>query len=192
MLTGFLIFLVGLLAIATAFYTVVARHPIYGAISLVGHVLTIGLIYLSLGSTILAVLQVLIYAGAIVVLFVYAVMYVDPDVEQIFKPEGKGKIIGAAVAGLLFFAVTAFCLKAAEGDMAGPGAAEHALPYELLSMALFQKYLVPFEAVSILLLVAIIGAVYLARIRLRAELPKPRDPGAPSEDPTSVQGGMHG
>lgn len=164
-----LVFIVGLGAVASALYTTLSRHPIYGAISLVAHIVFVALVYLSLGSPVLAVLQVLIYAGAVIVLFVYACMYVGPETGgEPLGRESRSKIIGAAVAALLVFFTAATALFLTHGKETGTVGE---VDYVAMTKTLFSpEYIVPFEAVSVLLLVAIIGAIYLSRSTSKGRL----------------------
>lgn len=158
-----ILLVVGLGAIASALYTVASRHPIYGAISLIAHNVCLGGLYIWMGSEVLGILQILIYGGAIVVLFLYACMYVGPEATtETMANESKVKIFFAAIAALSVFVIASVCIT-----LTSPAAPKDTTSvvrsYHDLSLALFRDFLVPFEVVSILLLVAIIGAIYLSR-----------------------------
>ncbi len=164
-----LIFLIfAFVAIACAINLVVQRHPIVSALSLVGVMCSLAVLYLLLGAEFIAATQVIVYAGAIMVMFLFVIMLLNTGVES--KVPGKSllsKIIGIPVF-LVFVGVIAYLIQRhyvnAEapvifGNFTGGGPRE-------VGLRLFTQYLLPFETTSILILIAILGAVVLARKEL--------------------------
>ncbi len=156
----FLIF--AAIAVGCALNLVLQTHPISSALSLIGVMGSLAVLYLLLGGEFLAAVQLIVYAGAIMVLFVFVIMLLNAGGEK--KPSRQ--VVRTAVALPLLFtlaAVVGFVLAArvprTETVKFG---AYVAGPYEV-GKALFTTWLLPFEVTSILILIAILGAVVLAR-----------------------------
>jgi NADH-quinone oxidoreductase subunit J len=157
-----------------------ARNPLYGALALVVTFCCIAGLYVLLVAHLVAVLQVLVYAGAIMVLFVFVIMLLNLQPHEL-KPARltPARLLGAGAAVLVLSRLVAVLWAAGQGapaaDLTHPvavTAAGEALEYGTVrhvGTALFTDWLVPFELVSLLLLVAIIGAVVLAKKRLGDE-----------------------
>ena len=154
-----------LLAIAGALGTITFKNGIYAALSLVGTLLTLAGLYVTLDAQFLASVQVIVYAGAIMVLFLFVIMLLNaaqPETREDPLPWVAPVAIasGIVLAGAFVFAAFQFkapkpleeAAKALQGGTPGP-----------VGEVLFTKFLLPFEAVSILLLIAIVGAVALVR-----------------------------
>jgi NADH-quinone oxidoreductase subunit J len=156
------------LAVLCALGVILQKKTMYAALSLVLCFGAISGIYFLLGAPFIGSVQLIVYAGAIMVLFVIVIMLLDPFSEVTLRNESRlwvlvAALLGAGLFGLLWAALHAFQPAAPAG--AAPDPARNT---ESLAAVLFQKYLLPFEAVSILILVAIIGAVILAKKRGRA------------------------
>jgi NADH-quinone oxidoreductase subunit J len=154
------------LAVAGALGVVFSRNPLYSALSLVGVFAATAVLYLMLHSPFLAVLQILVYAGAIMVLFIFVIMLLSLRREEGGEvagiPRGLKRYSAIGLAGILviLFGVlaTSFVLT---GQM-GPGG-EALGSVETIGTVLYRKYMYPFEVASVLLLVAIVGAVGITR-----------------------------
>jgi NADH-quinone oxidoreductase subunit J len=151
------------IAVACAINLVLQTHPISSALSLVGVMGSLAVLYLLLGGQFIAAVQLIVYAGAIMVLFVFVIMLLNAGAEK--RPTRK--VLGAAVALPLLF--TAAALGAAMITTQIPKTAGVKFgAFQLGGAAavgreLFTRYLLPFEVTSILILIAILGAVVLAR-----------------------------
>ncbi len=160
----FLVF--AIIAVACAINVVVQTHPISSAISLVGVMGSLAVLYLLLGAEFIAAAQVIVYAGAIMVLFVFVIMLLNAGAEA-----RKGKSLIAQVLGapllIAFLAIMAFLVQRLypRSDVVRFGGFTNGTARDI-GKALFSSYLLPFEATSILILIAIIGAVVLARKEL--------------------------
>jgi NADH-quinone oxidoreductase subunit J len=162
-----LFFIAGIGALAGALGVVLLRNPFYSVLALVGHLLALALLFLLLHAEFLAAGQVVVYAGAVMVLYIFVVAYIGGSDEPL-RPEGGlvnafGPLFAAAIGIELCIAFVASGLKALDtqgADLPG-GFGEPASIGELL----LTDYLVAFEAASYLLLVAAVGAVVLARRR---------------------------
>ncbi len=157
----FLIF--AMVAVACAINVVVQTHPISSAISLVGVMGSLAVLYLLLGAEFIAAAQVIVYAGAIMVLFVFVIMLLNAGAEA---HKGRSLMAQALGAPLLiaFLAIMAFLVQRLypRNDMVHFGGFKGGTARDI-GKALFSSYLLPFEATSILILIAIVGAIVLAR-----------------------------
>lgn len=154
------------LILVFAILVVTARNTIYSILFLVVDFLAVAMLYAAMNSMLLAAIQVLVYAGGIVVLYLFVVILVNlkrPAEEQV-DPNRHGVIGGlmaAAVLGeLVVIAVYATMVPAAAPAAAPVGSVES------VAMTLFTQYLIPFEVASMLLLVAMVGAIILAKKEL--------------------------
>lgn len=163
MATSILFFLFAGFAIACAISMVYHKNPLYSAISLVGVFIALSCVYVTLAAPFIAAVQVLIYAGAIMVLVVFVIMLLNLDEE---KPLNRLRYlygIGGAM-GLVLLAQTLFVFYAvARTPKQDVNEAETAGKTLSIGQAMFTEYLLPVEIVGILLLMAIIGGVVLSR-----------------------------
>ncbi len=151
-----------IVAVACAINLVLQRHPISSAISLIGVMGSLAVLYLLLGAEFIAAVQVIVYAGAIMVLFVFVIMLLNMEAEQ---PTGRSLVaryIGVPCL-FLFLGLMALLLHALVPSSARvtfgaftEGSARN------IGRVLFTDYLLPFEVTSVLILVAIVGAIVLA------------------------------
>ena len=140
--------------------TVTARNVVHAALYLVIALAAVGITFLLLGAEFVGWVQILIYVGAIVILFLFGLMLTKAPIGR-DSLDGKNRVIGAVVA-LVMFAGLVGLVHAAfpfSGAVAQPAAGASAD----IGMAMFSDYVLPFEAVSFLLLAALIGAIVLAR-----------------------------
>ena len=152
----------GLLAIASAVAVVTLRNPVHSAVCLIVCLLQIAALYILLRSPFLAAVQVFIYVGAVMVLFLFAVMMLDIGKERLKRHiHGQRKIALPAVLVLLV-AAAVLVLRGRLTAPLGPYT-ETALAAntEVLGKLLYTRYIFPFEVVSVLLLAALIGAIVL-------------------------------
>jgi len=151
------------LTIGSALVVVLHRSPVYSALGLVATLALVAMLFLGLDALVVGFLQVIVYAGAIVVLFLFVIMLLNLQVEQeafsapllVVSAMGAGVGLAAIVSvALARSSVVAPPLQAGFGDM------------EPLAERLFTGYLLPFELTSVLLLVAIVGAVVIGKKKL--------------------------
>ena len=152
------------LAILGAVLLIFAREPIHSALSLIMVMLSLGIMYLLLGAEFIAAVQGIVYAGAIMVIFVFVIMLLNAGVEERTNRSHLAKYVGIPV-GVLLTIELAYSLGRAssQGALTSAAAPSGAASTVQLSMLLFRKYLFPFEATSILILIAILGGAVLAR-----------------------------
>jgi NADH:ubiquinone oxidoreductase subunit 6 (subunit J) len=152
------------LAIAGALGVVVLRNPFYGVLSLVMHLIALAILFLLLAAEFLAAAQVVVYAGAVMVLYVFVTAYVGGSDHPMREESGVVGQLGPLFAGVVFIelviAVTGsgLTLLGSQGAELAPGFGTPAAIGELL----LGQFLIAFEAASYLLLIAAVGAVVLA------------------------------
>ena len=145
---------------AAAINVIAQRHPINSALSLIVVMAALAAEYLLLGAEFLAVIQVIIYAGAIMVLFVFTIMLLNAGEEEHTKGSRVALMLG--LPGLIVGGgLIAWMLVRQSGTGPVAGGALPGYP-QLIGRLLFKDFLLPFEITSVLILIAIMGAVVLA------------------------------
>ncbi|HKV03766.1 MAG TPA: NADH-quinone oxidoreductase subunit J [Candidatus Acidoferrales bacterium] len=160
-----LFFACALLAVAGAVLLIFAREPIHSALSLILVMMALAVLYLLLGAPFIAAVQIIVYAGAVMVLFVFVIMLLNAGVEERTDFSKIAKYVGVPLGFFLLLWMGHWLAHSSIGVAIanGTGAAGEAASTRDLSTKLFQEYLFPFEATSILILIAILGALVLAR-----------------------------
>lgn len=155
--------LLAVVATVTGLLVVVAKNPIHSALALVACFIQIAALFVLLGSPFLAVIQIFVYVGAVMVLFLFVIMMLDVRKEAKTRFLDKGAIPTLVVLLALAAEMLFLLIQGAEpsAEMVVRDGAEPAI--KALSMLLFTDYLLPFEVASVILLVALVGAVVLAR-----------------------------
>jgi NADH-quinone oxidoreductase subunit J len=151
------------LALLGAIMMVTRRDPIHGALWLIVAFFSLAVIYLTLGAQFIAVAQVIVYAGAIMMLIIFVIMLIHLETGVAYRTRLSGpKAIGAVITIVLFLEIAAavFTMRSRTGGAVAAGASGTVAE---LGTALYGRYLFPFEIASVLLLVGIVGAVILAR-----------------------------
>ncbi len=150
------------LAVLAGLGVVFQRKPVYSALSLIVVLCSLAVIYLLLGAEFLAVIQVIIYAGAIMVLFVLVIMLLNARRESSTDRSRIARWLGAPLVAALLVEIVAVIWKQFPSASAQPAAPIDAGP-AAIGQLLFRNYVLPFEVTSLLILVAILGAVVLAK-----------------------------
>lgn len=160
--------LITLVAIVSAILVITCKNPINSALSLVMTFFCLATYYVMLDAPFMAAVQVMVYAGAIMVLIVFTIMLLNIRVDATKKHSHK--IIIGSIIGFFTLINTVFMLVKSRAALpTGPYTAEkiRAIGHtELIGKEMFTNFLLPFEVTSILLLVAIVGAVVLAKKKL--------------------------
>ncbi len=159
MTEAILFFVFAGLAVLGAVSLILQRHPIHSALSLIVVMVALAVLYLLLGAEFIAAVQIIVYAGAIMVLFVFVIMLLNAAEEERTNFSRVARYIGIP-AGILLTLELAYVVARAASFQAAGGAP---VSTRALSRLLFQDFVFPFELTSILILVAILGAVVLAR-----------------------------
>jgi NADH-quinone oxidoreductase subunit J len=159
----FLFFLFAAIAVICAVNVVVQTHPISSALSLVGVMGALAVLYLLLGGEFIAMAQVIVYAGAIMVLFIFVIMLLNAGEEPRQSKSLLAQFLGIpgffALLVVLAFGILRLFPNSPRvrfGEFTSAGAEE-------VGRSLFTQYLLPFEVVTVLILIAIVGAIVLAR-----------------------------
>ncbi len=163
-MTALIFLLFASIAVFCGISLVAQTHPIASALSLIGVMGSLAILYLQLGGEFIAAAQMIVYAGAIMVLFVFVIMLLNAGAEGTslqVSPFAKylGMILLVAFLGLISFIIQAMLPKTEGvvfGGFKGGTTAD-------VGMKLFTVYLLPFEVTSVLILIAILGAIVLAR-----------------------------
>ena len=152
------------LAIGCGLAVVAQRNPLYSAISLIGVFISLACLYVMLAAPFIAAVQVIVYAGAIMVLVVFVIMLLNVEQEEHGRPRLKFLVPVAVALSAILIAEVAFILVSVQEFRVNPTAnpSDIGLTHSIGSQ-LFTRYLLPFEFTSILLLMAIVGAMTLAR-----------------------------
>jgi NADH-quinone oxidoreductase subunit J len=157
-----IIWILGGLTIGTALMVVLSKHPIRSVLFLVATFFLISCHYILLNAQFLAIVNIIVYAGAIMVLFLFVLMLINLSQEKIRKTAYMLKISSVIIGGLFLIVLIAalkdsFDFKTIEGVRTDIGYVK------VLGQTLFSKYLVPFEISSILFISAMVGALMLAK-----------------------------
>jgi NADH-quinone oxidoreductase subunit J len=163
MFTSLLFILFAGLAMGCAIAMVAQRNPLYSAISLIGVLLSLACLYVMLAAPFIAAVQVIVYAGAIMVLVIFVIMLLNVEVEEHRRRLAflVPTAIGLATILIGEAAFILYSVQASPPTLSG-GNSDIGLTHSI-GEGLFTKYLLPFEITSVLLLMAIVGAMSLAR-----------------------------
>jgi NADH:ubiquinone oxidoreductase subunit 6 (subunit J) len=177
-------FLAAIGAVAGAVGTVTLRNPFYSVLALVGHLLSLAALFLLLRAEFVAAAQVVVYAGAVMVLYVFVVAYVGGQDQPLTRGSGGNGLRGASMvfAGALFLELCIAVLGSGLSALGTEGAGMAGTTGEAadtgfgtaaeMGRLFLTKFLIAFEVASLLLLVAAVGAVILARRRSGLEDPR--------------------
>jgi NADH-quinone oxidoreductase subunit J len=159
-------------AIVAALMVITHRHPVYSALFLVVTMLCIAFLFLLLRAEFLWVMQITVYAGAVMVLFLFVIMLLDLRREERpwLLPEsrlqvGMGLILALALAAELVLAAVAVRAQAIPAGPFPPDVVAARGHAQVLGRVLYTEYLFPFEVTSVILLAAIVGAMVIAKKR---------------------------
>lgn len=157
-------FVLAALALSGAVSLILQRHPIHSALSLIVVMVSLAGLYLLLGAEFVAAVQVIVYGGAIMVLFVFVIMLLNAGVEEHTNLSRMASIVGLPLGFFLTLQLVYWVARSEfHAAAAGLAASGSAAPTRDLAMLLFRDFVFPFELTSFLILIAIIGALVLAR-----------------------------
>ena len=171
--------LAGAVCIVGALGVVLNANPVHAALSLVATLFGVAVLFLAQDANFLAAVQIIVYAGAIVVLFLFVLMLLGVDRAEDLSIDalGRGQRVAAGIVGLGILALPLLALASTGGEATGarppttaPNAIDKTTPdINQLGESLFTTYLLAFELTSVLLVIAVVGAVVLARKVKRAD-----------------------
>ncbi len=163
---GVIFYPLAILTLAGAFSVILARNPVYAAMGMVLTFFGIAGIYVLLSAQLLAALQIIVYAGAIMVLFLFVIMLLNLSEMDLGKQKVTlGGSVGGAVA-LLFWVVSYTVFEALPNQQMPTELAPHFGEVVGVGRMIFSQFIVSFEATSVLLLAAIVGAVVVAKAKI--------------------------
>lgn len=165
--SAILFYLFAVMTVAGASGVVLTRNIVRTAVCLLMALLGVAGLYLSLHAEFLAAVQMVVYAGGILVLIVFAVMLTNNSTFQLYRLRKIEVFIAAGLVAIMFAALSAAILHSGIGG--SEQSQSDSYPILSLGQALLGDYLVPFELVSVLLLAVMIGAAYLAKARKREQ-----------------------
>ncbi len=159
---------VGAAAVASAITMVLSRNMVMSVLSMILNFICLAILYLTLNAQFIAVLQILVYAGGIMVLFLFVIMLLNIRDTQHSAGKSKFNALLAIAIGVGFLTEMIILIVSSASRKASslPESAARLGTVESIGKALYTSYLLPFEAVSFLLLAAIIGALILAKKKL--------------------------
>ena len=148
------------MAVAGAVSLILQRHPIHSALSLIVVMVSLAGLYLLLGAEFIAAVQIIVYGGAIMVLFVFVIMLLNAGEEERTNVSRMARFVGVPL-GVVFLLEVAYWIARATSHLTAPAA--QPVSTRDLSTLLFREYAFPFELTSFLILIALLGALVLAR-----------------------------
>lgn len=165
----YIFILLATLAIASALGTVISKSTVTSALFLVLNMISLAGVYLLLKAQFLAVIQILVYAGAIMVLFLFVIMLLNVDDEKSLFSRLSFKYALGFFLGVIVMAQILYMVGSAT-DMLPPITAEvsHVGTVEAIGDTLFTEYLFPFEVTAILLTAAVVGALLIAQLKSKS------------------------
>jgi NADH-quinone oxidoreductase subunit J len=162
-----LFFVFGTLAIASASATVLSKNPVVSAMALVFHFCTLACVYFTLNAQFVGALQVLVYAGAIMILVIFVIMLLNLGNEKAFAEKfnyRKGIAILLGASFIIMLATSFLSKNYITNQM--PASSLKNGTVEKIGLDLFTSYIYPFEAIALLLCVAVVGAIILAKKKI--------------------------
>jgi NADH-quinone oxidoreductase subunit J len=167
---AYLFYIVATIAVVAAVYLIFEKNPVYCALYLIQVMICIAVLYILLGAQFIAAVQIIVYAGAIMILFLFVIMLLNVNAEEERKDALPFQRVTAIFMGIVLFAAIFIILKSRllQGEQG-----KYTTAYinevgntQVIGGLLFTEYLLPFEITSILLFVAAIGAIMLGKRKL--------------------------
>ena len=158
----FLFFFIALVAVASAVYFVFAKNPLYAILSLIVTFFSIAALYVLLNAQFLGIVQIIVYAGAIMVLFLYVLMMLNLNSKDESKKHNLLKFTGIISAGIIFVGMIGAYKGVAMTNATRNVDSQIGLTKNLGKL-LFNEYVLPFELASILILAGIVGSVLIGK-----------------------------
>jgi len=150
-------------AVISAVVVVLHRNPVISTMSLVVTLVATAGLFILLGSPFLAALQILLYTGAILVLFLFVIMLLNVQRERTMATRASGMFIGATVCAVVFTGAVSWHFWSAHSETAVKPLTADSVALATIARELFSKYILPFEMIGLLLLVAVVAASWVAQ-----------------------------
>jgi NADH-quinone oxidoreductase subunit J len=155
--------IMGAISLAAAYGVISSRLPVHSALFLLAHFATLAVLYVTLEAQFLAAIQVIIYAGGIVILILFVIMLIGSERIEIQAEHRTWTPYVAMLLGLILLGGLAYSLTTGFAGIDASASAVQGGAPQALGLELFTSYVLPFELAAVLLLVALIGALLLAR-----------------------------
>ena len=169
-MSAYLFYIVAAIMVTTAVYLIFERNPVFGALYLIQTMVSIAVLYILLEAQFVAAVQIIVYAGAIMVLFLFVIMLLNLDIKEEAKNAIPFQRIPAILMGITLFTIICIVIRSkllqGKQDQYTTAYVQSVGNTKLIGNLLFTDYLLPFEITSILLFVAAIGAIMLAKRKL--------------------------
>ncbi|CAG0937816.1 NADH-quinone oxidoreductase subunit J [Candidatus Brocadiaceae bacterium] len=166
----YLFYIVATITVVSGVYLIFEKNPVFGALYLIQTMVSIAVLYILLEAQFVAAVQIIVYAGAIMVLFLFVIMLLNLDIKEEAKNALPFQRIPAILMGIALFTVIGIVIKSklmqGKHDQYTTAYVNSMGNTKLIGNLLFTEYLLPFEITSILLFVAAIGAIMLAKRKL--------------------------
>jgi len=162
MLHSVSVIILSILTVACAINVIVQKNPIVSALFLIGSFFTLAGLYLSLQAPFIAAIQILIYAGAITVLFIFVIMLLNLKKETLSAMNGRNFLVPKLISLVLFVVLVTSFIQLTAFPVAAPNM-NQVISVKEVALRLFSEYLFPFELASYLLLLAMVGGVIMAK-----------------------------
>jgi len=167
MITEYLFWFLAFVAVFGGLAMILSRNPVHSVLYLILTFFAIAGHYLLLNAQFLAAVHVIVYAGAIMVLFLYVIMMLNLNEMGEEKRKAGSKVISAMAAGLLMLVLVGAIRSGVDNPATTGTDTQYAGLVENLGIALYRDFLLPFELTSVLFLSAMVGAVYLTKKELK-------------------------
>ena len=165
MLTEYAFWLLSFIAVFSGIATIISKNPVYSVLYLILTFFSIAGHYFLMNAQFLAAVHIIVYAGAIMVLFLYVIMMLNLNHLEVEKRSNALKLAAVVAAGLLLTVLSGAVQKADQITLSEKTTSTSGM-VENLGIALYKNYLLPFELASVLFLAAMVGAVYLSKKNL--------------------------
>lgn len=165
-IVSILFIVLSIFAIISALITVFNKHPIRSALALIFHFFMLAGIYLTLAAQFLAVMQIIVYAGAIMVLVIFVIMLLNQTDETYKKKQWIRNLVSTTLSGILLFFLVLFIIGGEQSNLNVSEVSANIGTVQTVAKELYTNFLVPIEITGILLLATIIGVVLMAKKRL--------------------------
>ncbi len=169
-MSEYLFYIVAAITVTTAVYLIFEKNPVFGALYLIQTMVSLAVLYILLEAQFVAAVQIIVYAGAIMVLFLFVIMLLNLDIKEEARNAIPFQRIPAILMGIALFTVICIVIRSkllqGKQDQYTTAYVQSIGNTKLIGNLLFTDYLLPFEITSILLFVAAIGAIMLAKRKL--------------------------
>jgi NADH-quinone oxidoreductase subunit J len=156
--------ILGILLLASSLGVILAKKPIYSSLSFLSTLLVLAFLYLQLSAQFIAAMQILVYAGAILVIFIFVMVLFQDAHQQIDKYKAGSRIVWLSAAAILFVSALFYYGMGLTGiSVSNEGLPEGYGTVQKLGEAIYIDFFFPFEAVILLFLAAVVGSLYIAK-----------------------------